>query len=139
MTSPSALLECHTLPQLPLTLTRLKFQPANRITQTFLLLSHLLQPSHFDLTQATSARTLGRRIRFRALRPCRRGSLGSSWTRQTTFLELGFGDQGLLATLEFVEIDFYAGEEGGDFGFDFGHEAILGVLEILFSYQLEVL
>lgn len=50
--------------------------------------------------------------------------------RQPTLLQLALSDEGLLAPLQLVEVIRYAGEEGVDFGADFGEEGGLGGVQV---------
>jgi hypothetical protein len=49
--------------------------------------------------------------------------------RQSSLLQIRFGDETLLAAGHFVEVGFDAGEEGVEFGFEGGEEGLLGGLE----------
>ena len=115
----------HTLPQLPLPLARLQLQPTDGITQPLLLLPQLLHLHLLHIGQRAILGSSDAGILLPITRPRR--------LRQPSLLQFRFGDEGLFAALEFVQVGLYAREQGGDFGLDFGEEGGLGRCEVVFG------
>lgn len=107
-------LKSHTLPQLPLPLPRLQLQPANSITQSFLLLPQL---AHLQLLQ--TAQTAGGALSCAARSlPTAAAAAWSCGFVKTTLLQVSFGNEGLFPSSHFLKVRFDACEEGVEFGFE---------------------